>query len=292
MKQQIGFTLIELMIGLVINMLILLCVISIYLATEKNQSIQVALNTIEDNASVASMILHEVIQKAGFSGCAQLNSEFPITNTTQNHFSEKDKIAVIDNRLIIKNASTDAAILEKDMRSHSLIYVKTDMKLLEGDVLFISNCKTADIFLIKTISIEFDGVEKIVANKPLGSLYGKNAEVRRLEVNTYYIDKTNRLSQLNVPVYALYVKDINGHKSELVEGINNIFFEIESSHSGQFYPERLLTRGTKITDVDTSDDKEKFGFPAHVGVSISLQLTSLNSYFLQKKWFIYTALRN
>ena len=89
---------------------------------------------------------------------------------------------------------------------------------------------------------------------PLAHRYEKNVELRKLEVNTYYIADTGRKSIKREPVFALYVKNINHYKQELVEGIQRMHIENDKS-----------------------------------GVSIELLVNSLNSFLLEKKWFIYVA---
>jgi hypothetical protein len=266
-----GYMLIEFMIGLLISLLVIFCLTPIYIATERSQSVQIALNTIMDNANVASHFLHTDIVTAGYMGCARLTNRFPLVNTTHIEFNAINKIvsdASSDMKpgsqaVTIRKASMQSVSLVKNMRSYSILYVSNTLAVSSGDVLLISDCKTADLFTVKEVQSLADNTQKIISEQPLSALYKLNAEVRQLEVNTYFIGETERKTQRDAVIFSLYKKDIHQHKLELVEGINDMKVNIDVNQKGQ-----------------------------QQGVSIELNVGSLNDFILQKIWFIYVALRD
>ena len=148
MKKLSGLTLIELMICLTMSTLILSGCISVYLGIDQNNQTQLAINTIEENSLAATIILQDAIHKSGYIGCAKLSDPFPLTNKSDIEFTRKNRIEIEANELTIRNASLNAATLVRGMRSDTNLYASDDIKFAVEDVLLISNCQSADIFVV------------------------------------------------------------------------------------------------------------------------------------------------
>lgn len=241
---QKGLTLIEIMIGLVITSMMIICLLSIYLLTEKNNEIKIALNTIEDNANLLTEIFRNEIHQAGYRGCAKLSNE-------------ENKIEIHENQLTIRHASSKYAELKRDMRSYSILYLSRNIKINKNNVYLISDCKTSDIFSASEVENSSNDIQKIISEFPLSKKYENNAEIRKMEIKTYYIVKTKRINLRGEPIYGLYVKENNDDSEELIEGIESMKIYQEVN-----------------------------------GILIKLTLVSLNHFFLKKEWYIYAACYN
>lgn len=270
MKCCYGFTLIEIMMSISISMLLLLGLLNIIFTANGAHSNQVAMNSLQENARDVTHILTEAIHSAGYIGCAHYTDEFPLTNHTDDTFIPKNKINLYkgeemkDNTeaFTIRRMGLNNASVIKNMRGKSVVYASNTISFSKGDVLLISNCQSADIFRVKDVIKQMDGTQKIMTEDPLSTLYDKNASISFLEVNTYYIGDTGRLDYSHAPVFALYVQDIHHYKTELVEGVDDMHIVI-NKRKGEV-----------------------------ASASIELQLRSLGRFALQKKWFIYAAIRH
>ena len=60
---------------------------------------------------------------------------------------------------------------------------------------------------------------------PLNNTFDKNAQISRLEINTFFVEKTKRHTKTDKPIYALYMTDITGRKTEWVESVEKFFVE-------------------------------------------------------------------
>lgn len=69
MKQQAGFTLLELMLACALSLFLLLGLMQIYLAVQKNFILQNALISIEENGRFAAHFLSRNIRLAGYAAC-------------------------------------------------------------------------------------------------------------------------------------------------------------------------------------------------------------------------------
>lgn len=252
-KKQQGVTLLELMISLFIAMMILFYITAIFLFYEKNHDMQVALTSVTENANMISQLFKNEIHAAGYIGCGKLTDTFPIKNNTPLKITLHG-IDVASKILTISHADFQHAELIKNMHSDSVLYVTNTVKFSAGDVLLVSDCKSADIFMVKNIDFYSKEINKITAVTPLANRYEKNALVSQYEVNTYYIDTTDRFDTKGFPIHALYQKDIYQNKTELIEGIEDM----------------------KIN--------------ADGGVAIECKLKSVTRFALEKEWFIYAGL--
>lgn len=217
-----GFTLVEMILGLSLALLVTSIIISIYLAAEKNFRLQTVLSNIQENARTAMSFLDSDLSMAGYMGCAKLTDDFPITSTTPFSLKNNNKILIEGNTrtnsITVIHANVDHADLTRDMITNSVLYTSLEPVFKQDDILIISNCKSADIFQVKNI-INLQNEQKIIPQQELSTLYDKNSEVSKLQINKYYIADT--LRGPNAHLYALYMTDmINRHTLELVENID------------------------------------------------------------------------
>ncbi len=274
-------TLIELMIGLCLSTLLFSIISVIYLAAVHNQSVQTALMRTEENSRIAIQILNTDLRLAGFTGCAKLNNNImpdpPYSFTMQNRlflFKNDDQLSGTD-AVTVQHASIFFVnLIEKMPDTHSL---QTTSQLLfkSGDIVLLTDCQSADIFIVKTISKQ-DNTQFIETDHLLQKQYDKNAELHFFEKNSYFLAKTTRVDEAQQPVYALYKSDIQQKKTELVEGMNDSKIIYTLLEDGKFIEK------TSNNVIDWSKV---------AGISIAFIFSSMNSIPLQKKEFTYVAIR-
>lgn len=216
---QVGFTLIELMLGMTIALLILSIITTIYLSAEKNFRMQAALSTIQENARTAFELLRNDISLAGYIGCAKLTDDFPVKNLHQYNISKQNKILISQKKsILVRHVSLAHADLIK-MNENSVLYTTANISFSENEILLIADCKTAEIFQVKKISFS-QGQQIITPIEPLANRYEKNAEVGKFQINKYFIANTDR--QVDPPLFSLYLTDIKNHTVELVESVDEM----------------------------------------------------------------------
>lgn len=224
-KQKLhGLTLIELMLALTVTTMIFTILITVYISAENNFLQQSTLSREQENARLAIELLSTDIRMAGYVGCLKITADFPLKNI----IDAKNKISVTTNTITVRHVNLMHANLLKEMRGESTLHVTPKPDFVLNDILIISDCKAAEVLKVKKIFFEKNN-QKITTDKPLINHFAENAEIGRLEINTYFIDKTDHKSVTGEPIYALYVRDITGERTELVEGINALTFH-EDAH--------------------------------------------------------------
>ena len=280
-KKMAGLSLIELLIALTISILVLSCLTAIILAIEKNYQTQLALNSIQENARIATNLFNSEIHQAGNLGCAKLTENFPFKNNSSQLFSKiilyhNNKMKPGTQGFTIAHADINHVNLSTSMPNTLALYVPTTEEFLQNEIAVLSDSSSVDIFLIAEIDKVANNLQKITSRTLLIKKYQSDAELAHLVKNSYFIEKTDRKSSRNSPVYALFVKDINGVKHELIDGVDDmkIHFAIVADNTlieknAEDVPENALIRG----------------------VSIKLVLSSVSKVYLQKNYYFYVALR-
>jgi hypothetical protein len=216
-----GIAILEFMLAMLISLLLLSILGMIYLAVEKNTAAQTAYRTIQENGRVATQLLVRNLHRAGRMGCARLTTDFPITNYLNYTLSPDNKILGTGTTLTIRSGGEASGAILQPMLTSSVLYASTDVHFSPGDMAIISDCQSAEIFKIKMLEKINPQTQKIISQMPLHKQYGNQSELHNFEINTYYVAATQRNSAGRV-IYALYLKNYNNHKTELVEGIDAI----------------------------------------------------------------------
>lgn len=280
-----GATLLELMLALLISTLILSGLITVYLAMQTVNQTQVALTTIQENCRAARTLLSFDIKMAGYAGCAKLRKYYPINYSAAFSLTNANKIQSYHSAamkagsaaLTVRHAAGKNAVLIKSMKNYSLLYTSAAPRFYRGDLLYLSDCSNAELFIVKDLIRENNGIQKILAERPLHTLYKENAEVSEFNINTYFVGQTARRNANGAVIYALYRQDIKLHKTELIEGIDDMKVKYNFLENGQLY---------ELTEAEVND------WSKVVGISIMLTLSALNSVSLQKNEYIYVSLRS
>lgn len=220
-KLLLGTTLIELLLSLTLSALVTSMIITIYLAAEKNFSLQTSLVNIGENMQFASHLLTTEIQQSGYIGCAKLTADFPIKTLSSHSLTINNKISITDNSLTSRHVSREHSNLLCAMTDDFVMYANPQPEFFTNEILVISDCQQADMFIVKDV-IHNKNFQIITSQQSLEARYKKNAEISRLEINSFFIADTGRVSPLGKPVHALYKSDIHHHQMEMVEGIESL----------------------------------------------------------------------
>lgn len=220
-KKNSGITLIELMISIMLSVSLLSLLLEIYVSYQRNYMLQKNLSIIQHNAKTITDLFRSEIHKAGNIGCAQLAADFPMTQYPPYLLSANDKLVAGKSELTVKYMAFPGVVLLDDMRNLSTLRVNMSIRYHAGDVMIVSSCFRAEIFVIDDVYIE-KGMQIIKATHSLHHLYEQNAEVGLLEVNKFFIAKSRHGGKL---MRSLYFEDIKHRKTELVEGVGNLLVE-------------------------------------------------------------------
>jgi hypothetical protein len=267
-----GITILEFMLAMLISLLLFSILGMIYLAIEKNTAAQIAYRMIQENGRVATQLLVRNLHRAGQIGCARLTADFPITNYLNYTVSPDNKIIGTDAMLTIRGGSEVSGFLLQPMITTSVLYASTTVHFSPGDMAIISDCQTAEIFKIKMIEKINQQTQKIILQTPLHKQYGNQSELRHFEINTYYVATTQRIDSTGAVIYALYLKNHNNHRTELVEGIDAIHLTYDVIKDGQL----VTLTADKIQDWSQVS-----------GVRMIMDLSAIARYPLHKTAYAY-----
>lgn len=232
-RKNHGFTLIELMIGIVLSTLILSGVIEIYLGAAQSHESQMDLHIIQDNARMAFSFLNSGIASAGYIGCMKLTPDFPKNINITSQIKIESLHQPNSDSMTIHQVSHQHATITEPMTAYSILYVTDSLEFFPKETVLISDCKNAELFQIKTLVSVNEKIKKIITIHPLHHLYEKNAEVSLIESNTYFIDDTQRKTKTGLPIYALYLKKLDQPKMELVDHVENMKIQYDVNQHGK-----------------------------------------------------------
>lgn len=255
LKKMLGTTLIELMIALVLGVMMVGFLLELYMQSQKSNQLLATVNIIQNNAKTALDLLSSDISKAGYIGCSYLDESFQVYSQEDFSLSKKSKIDIKNaNEIVVRYAGHPSVLLSRPIEGNRIIHTTSEVKFSPGEVMIISDCKQAEIFIIEN-SYMIEGKQKMTASRPLQLHFSSYAEISRLEINKYFVEKTNRKDKKGSIIYALYRQDIKGRKLELVEGVSEMKIEKEER-------------------------------PGTTGVSMVLRI-SINA--MQRDWYAYVA---
>lgn len=221
-----GLVLIEIMIAMSIGLLFISLIVQMYLTGQQSLKLETALNTIQDNAKTINSIFQTEIQQAGNIGCAKLTKDFPIISYGEYQLNSANKISINqENQITIRYAEYPDNTLIEFMSSDNRIYINKAVTFNAGDILIISDCKKAEIFITEEVKINH-GNQQIITKSPLHNRYEKFAEVSRLVINKFYLANSSQGKK------SLYVENIHHQKSELVSGISQMQIQFTTNTLG------------------------------------------------------------
>ncbi|GLS92600.1 pilus assembly protein PilW [Psychromonas marina] len=239
---QSGLSLIELMIAIPLSLMVMGTIFKIFVSSMQGVHLQNSFARVQEKGRIGAELIIRDIRGADYWGCARdftsIANSLNITPVSLGagvegigdaHSIEIDGISVKDETdiLTIRGArSIEGVKIETAMlTTQSDISVTTDNTIDKGEILLISDCNKADLFMNTHAATSSDGsiryatsdkVDGIENTTPyLSKAYTKNAQILSLFSKTYFIGLNEDLN------YSLYRSD-GGNAEELIRGINDL----------------------------------------------------------------------
>lgn len=219
--------LLETLIALALSFLLFSWLSMNYLFLSLNHTMQLSWSMMQENFNLAMQILTNEIRLSGYLGCVKLNNLPSLRYSNLYTLSANNKVLITKDYLgqdilSVTHRSLASSILLKAMLKPDELYASTNLVFMPGDIVVISDCNHADFVAIAEIQV-INHQQKIFLTKKLHTLYGVNAEIGLLELNTYTIRNDG----------GLYRRNIKGEVIQLVRGIKQMNFKDYYINSGQ-----------------------------------------------------------
>jgi len=255
-RSQHGITLVEVMIAMAIGLVLITGVIQLFLSNKVTYTMTEGQARIQENARFAIAILSHDIRMAGYMGCGNSNMQSTSTGMPQVYVNNivKDPpanilfglestlngindaasddlpdIIVGTDAITLSRASETSAQLDGNLASNN-----ANIQLSgnpggwkKDDILFITDCRHADIFQATTVSsakgkTTIAHAKGVNIDNKLSKIYSEDAMIMSFSSSTYYIADTGRTNQAGEPLHSLYYIDISGTPVELIEGVSDM----------------------------------------------------------------------
>lgn len=254
-----GFSLVELMVALALSLVIGVAVMQTFLASKTTYRMQDAMSRLQENGRFAVSQLASEIRMAGYMGCLRLDevkvnimadpAPAGIADLLGSLIAVRGENDVDASNEWGASANTDVLMLHKAVGTSMQLVGNINPNnaniqiagngegLKQDDTAIISDCTSADIFRVVNKPTSSDQKTTITHSSggnygsKLSKVYGKDAEVLRFELVSYYVKETSRKSPAGQAVRALYVKrkqelsSLAAVETELVEGVQDLQIE-------------------------------------------------------------------
>jgi type IV pilus assembly protein PilW len=239
-RKQAGLSLVELMVSVALSLILTLGIIQIFSSSKQTGRVQNALARVQENARFALDLLSRDIRMAGQLGCnsdafvtdssnGQLATgpfssgvfgyEYsdPMTVNLTNSNASPDEDTVVNGTDVIVVMAASANGTPITSSSDDTITVDTSADLDDGDPMLISDCDTADLFVVDS-----HNDSSITASANLSKNYAAGAEVARLNYTAYYL----RVKDGQRNLYRTFVNGVSSSAGistdPLLEGVQDL----------------------------------------------------------------------
>src|SRR6185312_2260102 len=229
--KQIGFSLTELLISMVLGAFLLAGLYTVYLGNKKTYETEENLARMQENGRLALQFLNRDVRMAGYMGCLRstMANRLIIWHTSEDiDPSLVDiKIPAVPNTdiLFIQSLDSNTSSIQSITDNTLILQGSNDFK--EGDKLLLSNCEEAnEVTVIYTLK------QKLILNIAPKNYLPETTEIGHLQKIIYYIGKTKRKDHAGKSILALYRFDLNGpanQSKELIEGVENMQLILEKN---------------------------------------------------------------
>lgn len=256
LQNKNGYTLIEIMVALGISSILMAGLVRIFTDVSKTYRLDVAVARVQEDGRFSMNFLQKEFRLIGYQGCIDpdtvtanvIANNPPVLNVTQSSLqgyeitslgwspaiaadiADLDGIAIEGSDVItIQRASDRKFSLTGNMTTDNanVQLASNPANFQASDLLIITDCETVDVFRATNVSSGGGTVTIAHANSAnttnkLSKAYQMDASIMEYYSNTFYIADTGRDNIYGNPIHALYQRDANGVKSELVEGVSNL----------------------------------------------------------------------
>ena len=244
--RQLGLSLIELMIALLLSTLVTLGILTMYLDSTETSQVSRSLSRVQESGRIALDLIARDLRMAGFAGCADplqdLDPSFVASPLDPDFFGHSVIGAraggngwqeLVDNvgvPALEDNAVADSDVLQVRRANGPFVSLDTDMagpaSTIETDSdqtvtnfrinenALITNCVTADVFAVG----DPDGFEDSEINhQPLSGSYPEGSRIFHFNTSVYWVGDTGRVDERGNAVFALFQNGL-----EIVTGVERL----------------------------------------------------------------------
>ncbi len=280
-KHQIGISLVEVMVAMVISLFLLGGIIQVYLGNKTSYRFTSSISRIQENGRFALDTLAVDLRMAGFFGCAIFDPDD--TDNIVNNLdpagvgysasydwigdglidgTENDGLNGSDS-ITIRGAKPGAlnVLQPYNVATSADIFIADSTSLEAGDIVMVTNCRGADIFQV-TGTTPGAGT----TNDALGHVTGSGEEPGNYNPDTcssgHCLSQTYgsdaSLVELQVVVYTIQAgtsgepalfRSINGVDEELIDGIEQLQILYGVDTNNDDHPNQYVT-STNVADMN------------------------------------------
>ena len=267
-KNQAGLSLVEILVALVISLFLLGGIVQVYLGNKVAYRFSDASARVQENGRFAMDAMAADIRMGGFLGCyslqddddndgdlsddnPSLHNQLNFTAGVSYDFIDQPAVNAtntagnwaVPDTLTIRGAQTGQATITADLNSmNNPVIVSANNSFRVDDIVLITNCFSANIFQISSISTDKttlghaanagtpgNSTDTFESSVPVSEYKANSAALYRLQEVTYSIAPST--SGSGEP--ALF-RTLNGTNQELIEGIENmqVMFGIDTDGDG------------------------------------------------------------
>jgi type IV pilus assembly protein PilW len=274
-KQQLGLSLVELMIAVAIGIFLTAGLIQLFTSSQQTYRVQENLSRLQENARFAMQIISRDIRMADFAGCKS-NSVSDATNGIDTTHGDYDatlhdftsaigglngaagaSVALdTEDTLTIISAADSGASVQAPFGPlpSSNITVTTGHGFEQGDILLIADCTQADMFQITNDPSAGTAIAHVAggftsnpgsiaepgnSSASLSRVYTGEASLYRLTSNTY-----------DIQVGANGLNALFRNNQELIEGIENMQVLYGEDANNDSTPDSYVPAGTAGLTMD------------------------------------------
>jgi len=279
-KKQLGLSLIELMVAMVLGLVLLGGVIQVLVGNVQTFKTNVGVGRIQESARFVINELAQNLRSVGYTGC--ISKVSTLTNNAAAIYSLGPADADILSFKVPSSGSftvgtttiTDAiedthAITIKSLTNHvklmsngasDTLVVNNSAAYAKDDILFIGDCEKNDIVAVSSVN---QNTNTIKVTNSLSGTYDSSAFVHKVEVTTYFIAP----SKTGIVGNAIFRKVNESDPQELAVGIEDMQFQFAVDTDNDNIANRLYASG----DAGITDAK------AIMAVRMLLNTTSIDS---------------
>lgn len=292
-RKQLGFSMVELMVAMVIQFILLAGMVYVYSNSRVMFTVNEQLSRVQENGRYLTDVLLHDIRMAGYSGCRSIDEVVPniIANRPPIFASLTDGITVFENgagwdnpTALTRVAGSDVITLQSaqgsgvSLRANMITDTATIRmiwnpdRLAANDLILISDCSHADLFRALAIKHGTIIVHNNIANtgNQLSKAYAKDAQLMPFDAHTYFIATGANAEP------GLYQYSFNSDTATLLaEGVENMQLLLAEDTSGDQEPD-VYVNATAVMD-----------WAAVIGVRVGLLMRSANNVATEARAFTF-----
>lgn len=225
-NKQYGVTLIELMISMVIGLMMIGLISQLIIEVRRTAELQSDVFHVMQKSAHLSALFKAQIKRAGYVGCSRITAENSLLPAGKYAINVNNRLVGSDHELTIRYMDYKTEALLRDMANRSVLLLSTSVNIHPNEVWAISNCKRSEWFEVDKVQRNH-GVLIVNLKQPLSTLYDVTSEVGKLKINRLYSKSIKNHS-------TLFMQDINGWNSKLIDDVNDLNFKYSINESGRY----------------------------------------------------------